>query len=85
MELISEDDVTLLESAWTDPETGETGTGYHSGIMYRKHDYMTGEFVQMVSTTPQTTMSCAGSRTTVTALRSVSIGKSQTRRQTLSF
>lgn len=32
-----------------DPETGETGTGYHSGIMYRKHDYMTGEFVQMVS------------------------------------
>lgn len=49
MELISEDDVTLLESTWTDPETGETGTGYHSGIMYRKHDYMTGEFVQMVS------------------------------------
>ena len=49
MELFAEDDVTFLESTWTDPETGETGTGYHSGIMYRKHDYMTGEFVQMVS------------------------------------
>lgn len=49
MELVPEQDVTMLESTWTDPDTGETGTGYHSGIMYRKRDYLTGAFVQMVS------------------------------------
>lgn len=50
MELIAEDDgVTLLESTWTDPATGETGTGYHSAIMWCKRDYLTGEFMQMVS------------------------------------
>lgn len=49
MELVSEQEATLLESTWTDPDTGETGTGYHSGIMYRKRDYLTGAFVQMVS------------------------------------
>ena len=49
LELIAEDDVTFLESTWTDPATGETGTGYHSGIVYRKRDYLTGELVQMTS------------------------------------
>ncbi len=49
MELVSEQEATLLESTWTDPDTGETGKGYHSGILFRKRDYLTGAFVQMVS------------------------------------
>ena len=83
MELISEDDVTLLESTWTDPETGETGTGYHSGIMYRKHDYMTmASPLQMVSYYAADDDGPARAHELqFTALRSVSIGKSQTRRR----
>lgn len=49
MELIPEDDVTYLESTWTNSETGESGTGYHSGITYRKRDYQTGELLLMTS------------------------------------
>ncbi|WP_302391627.1 DUF4179 domain-containing protein [Eggerthella sinensis] len=49
-ELIPDDDnVTLLADEWTDPETGETGTGYHSAIRYEKYDYLTGDLVQMDS------------------------------------
>ena len=44
-----DDDVTLLADEWTDPETGESGTGYHSAIRYEKFDYLTGELVQMDS------------------------------------
>ena len=69
MELISEDDVTP-ESTWTDPQTGETEPATIRAHHVSRIDHMTGEFVQMVSYyTPQTMMmSCAGSRTTVTAL-----------------
>ena len=48
-ELMPSDDVTYLASEWTDPETGETGTGYHSAIRYGKYDYHTGDYVQMDS------------------------------------
>ncbi len=41
--------MTLLADEWTDPETGETGTGYHSAIRYEKYDYLTGDLVQMDS------------------------------------
>lgn len=50
IELIPDDEnITLLASTWTNPDTGETGTGYHSGIVYTKQDYATGESVQMTS------------------------------------
>lgn len=49
MELIPEEDATPLVSTWTNPETGETGQGYHSAIVWRKRDYLTGELVQMTS------------------------------------
>ena len=49
-ELVPDDDnVTLLADEWTDPETGETGTGHHSAIRYDKYDYQTGDLVQMDS------------------------------------
>lgn len=48
-ELIPDEDVTYLASEWTNPETGETGTGYHSGVRYSKYDYLTGDLVQMDS------------------------------------
>lgn len=48
-ELTPVEDATPLASQWTDPETGETGTGYHSAIRYSKYDYLTGELVQMDS------------------------------------
>ena len=50
IELIPDNEnITLLASTWTNPDTGETGTGYHSGIVYTKQDYATGESVQMTS------------------------------------
>lgn len=49
MELIPEEDATPLVSTWTNPETGETGQAYHSAIVWRKRDYLTGELVQMTS------------------------------------
>lgn len=49
MELIPEEDATPLVSTWTNPETGETGQGYHSAVVWRKRDYLTGELVQMTS------------------------------------
>lgn len=48
MELIPEQEVPYLASEFTNPD-GQLGISYHSGIMYRKYDYLTGEFVQMVS------------------------------------
>lgn len=48
-ELVPDGSATLLSDEWTDPETGETGTGYHSAIRYVKYDYLTGDLVQMDS------------------------------------
>lgn len=48
-ELIPVDDVTYLAEQWTDPATGETGTGYHSAICYSKYDYRTGDLMQIAS------------------------------------
>lgn len=48
MELIPEQEVTYLASEYTSSD-GQTGTGYHSGILYRKTDYQTGELVQITS------------------------------------
>lgn len=48
-ELIPDTDVTALNEAWTDAETGQSGKGSHSAIRYLKWDYVTGEVVQMDS------------------------------------
>ncbi len=48
MELVAEQEVPYLASEFTNSD-GQSGVAYHSGIMYRKYDYLTGEFVQMVS------------------------------------
>lgn len=48
-ELITDSAVPMLGDEWTDPETGESGIGYHSAIQYIKSDYVTGEKMQMDS------------------------------------
>lgn len=48
-ELIAEEEAPMLADDWTDPETGETRTGWHSAIRYQKHDFATGELVQIDS------------------------------------
>lgn len=48
-ELIPEANVSMLTEQWTDPETGAAGVGAHSAIRYVKHDYSSGESVQIDS------------------------------------
>lgn len=49
IELTPLDDVTMLASTWTDPSTGEIGTGYHVGIEWQRRDPLTGELLIMDS------------------------------------
>lgn len=48
MELIPEQEVTYLASEFTNLD-GQSGVGYHSAIVYRKWDYMTGNLVLISS------------------------------------
>lgn len=48
-ELTPEANVSMLTEQWSDPETGESGVGAHSAIRYVKHDYSSGEIVQIDS------------------------------------
>lgn len=48
-ELIADADVTMLQEQWSDPDSGQSGTGEHSAIRYVKFDYATGEVVQIDS------------------------------------
>lgn len=44
-ELMAKGEVPVLADEWTDPETGQTGTGYHSALMHSKWDYVSGELM----------------------------------------
>ncbi len=48
-ELLTDSLVPMLSDSWTDTETGESGTGYHSAIAWSKWDYATGELLIMHS------------------------------------
>ncbi len=48
-ELLTDSVVPMISDTWTDPDTGESGTGYHSAIAWSKWDYATGELLQMHS------------------------------------
>ena len=49
LELIPNEEIPYLVSEHVDSSTGETFTGGHSSIMYRKFDYQTGEMMHIVS------------------------------------
>ncbi len=48
-ELLTDTLVPMIADRWTDPDTGESGTGYHSAISWSKWDYATGELLVMHS------------------------------------
>ena len=49
LELLTDSVVPMISDTWTDPDTDESGTGYHSAIAWSKWDYATGELLQMHS------------------------------------